>query len=175
MRFDAVISAGVGLVGMEFADPADFGATAPVGPADEAVLAGLAERLGAHGKTERFGVRLIRNPLGLCDDEVLVESCDLANRTLLCSVGARGADTNAVETTWQWRPAPATNGPAVHRYCTMQCSMDSSGAHFITGHTNYPDSIGKNGPAVHRYCINQCTLDSGNNHYTSGHSNFPDS
>jgi hypothetical protein len=50
---------------MEFADPADFGSTRSVSPNDETVLAGLADRLRAQGKTERFGVRLIQDPLGL--------------------------------------------------------------------------------------------------------------
>ena len=65
MCFDPDVSSGVGVIGMEFADPADFGSTSSVSPDDEAVLAGIAERLRAHGKTERFGVRLIRNPLDL--------------------------------------------------------------------------------------------------------------
>jgi hypothetical protein len=65
MRFDPDVRSGVGVIGMEFADPADFGSTPPVSPDDEAVLEGIAERLCAQGKTERFGVRLIRDPLGL--------------------------------------------------------------------------------------------------------------
>ncbi|SPM28555.1 hypothetical protein [Mycobacterium terramassiliense] len=140
MRFDADVSAGLGITGMEFAAPADFGSSAAVSADDEPVLAGIAERLRAHGKTERFGVRLIRNPLGLSDDEVLLETCDIAQRTLHCRVGARGATANAVETTWQWRPGPGKFGPAVHRYCLNQCTMDAGNNHFITGHTNYPDS-----------------------------------
>lgn len=140
LRFDPELADGLGVVGMEFADVADFGSTATMTADDEPVLAGIAERLGARGKTERFGVRLIRDPLGLSDDEVLLETCDIAHRTLHCSVGARGATANAVETTWQWRPNPGASGPAVHRYCLNQCTLDSGNNHFITGHTNYPDS-----------------------------------
>ena len=140
LRFVPEVGDGVGLVGMEFSDAADFGSTPPVNAADEAILTGIAERLKAHGKLERFGVRLIRDPLGLSEDEVLLETCDLTHRTLRCSVGARGDVANTVETTWQWGPSLGKDGPTVHRYCTMVCSMDSSGAHFITGHTNYPDS-----------------------------------
>jgi hypothetical protein len=127
---------------MEFADPAEFGPALPVNPDDEAVLTGIAERLRAHGKTERFGVRLVRDPLGLSDNEVLVETCDLAQRTLRCGIEERdgaGAAGN-VETTWQWEPHLSKTGPKPHRYCTMVCSMDSTGAHFITGHTSYPDN-----------------------------------
>jgi hypothetical protein len=74
LRFDPDVSSGVGVIGMEFAGPADFGSTASVGDGDEAVLTGIAGRLRAHGKTERFGVRLIRDPLGLAESEVLVET-----------------------------------------------------------------------------------------------------
>ncbi|HET7073787.1 MAG TPA: hypothetical protein VFI55_06865 [Mycobacterium sp.] len=139
MRFDSDVSSGVGVVGMEFADPADFGSTTSVSPDDEAILTGLAERLRARGKIERFGVRLIRDPLGLSDDEVLVETCDIAHRTLHCSVAPRGAGTNSVETTWQWKPSLSKTGPTVHRYCMNQCTLDSGNNHYISGHTNYPD------------------------------------
>ncbi len=139
MRFDSDVSSGVGVVGMEFADPADFGSTTSVSPDDAAVLTGLAERLRARGKIERFGVRLIRDPLGLSDDEVLVETCDIAHRTLHCSVAPRGAGTNSVETTWQWKPSLSKTGPTVHRYCMNQCTLDSGNNHYISGHTNYPD------------------------------------
>src|ERR1700756_4977412 len=61
MRFDPDARSGVGVISMEFAHPADFGTTSSVNHDDEAVLAGLAELLHAHSKTERFGVRLIRH------------------------------------------------------------------------------------------------------------------
>ncbi|MDT5255066.1 MAG: hypothetical protein QOD10_146 [Mycobacterium sp.] len=141
LRFDADVSSGVGVIGMEFAGPADFGFTASVSDDDEAVLAGIAERLLAHGKTEPFGVRLIRNPLGLSDNEVLVETCDIAHRTLRCSVDDRdgvSADNN-VETTWQWKPSPGETEPAVTLYCMMMCGSDPDGGHYIAGHTTIPE------------------------------------
>jgi hypothetical protein len=139
MRFDPEVSSGVGVIGMEFAVPADFGATSSVNDDDEAVLFGIADRLQAHGKTERFGVRLIRNPLELLENEILVETCDFANRTLHCSVGERDGGGNAVETSWQWKPSLGKNGPTVHRSCMSSCSQDSTGSHYISGHTNTPD------------------------------------
>ena len=134
MRFDPDVSSGVGVIGMEFADPADFGSTSPLSPNDEAVLAGLAERLRAHGKIDRFGVRLIRNPLGLAENEVLNETCDIAHRTLQCSVGARDGAGTSVETTWQWEPSLSNTGPTVKRYCAYQCQMDSGNNHYSVGH-----------------------------------------
>jgi hypothetical protein len=74
---------------------------------DEAVLIGIAERLRAHEKTDRFGVRLIRDPLGVTDRELLVESADPAHRTVHYKVAGRTdirqGDT-VIETTWQWKP-----------------------------------------------------------------------
>ena len=51
MRFDPDVSSGVGVIGMEFADPAEFGSTSSVSPDDEAALTGIARRLGAHDKS----------------------------------------------------------------------------------------------------------------------------
>ncbi|QUR68260.1 hypothetical protein [Mycobacterium spongiae] len=119
VRFDAEVSAGVGLVGMEFAGPADFGPAAPIGPDDEAVLAGLAQRLRAHDKIERFGVRLIRNQLGISEDQELMETCDKSRRALHCAVidTADRPSGNAVETTWRVTPAPG-DGPAASTWCS---------------------------------------------------------
>jgi hypothetical protein len=141
IRFDPDVSSGVGIIGMEYADPAGFGSTSSVSPDDEAVLAGIAERLRAHGKTVRFGVRLIRNPLGLSENEVLVEICDIVRRTLHCSVGERDGvhRGNTVETSWQWKPDVSGTGLKVKQYCMSQCSADFSGSHYISGHTNIPD------------------------------------
>ena len=135
MSFDPEVSSGVGVIGMEFADPADFGSTSPLSPDDEAVLAGLAERLRAAGKIERFGVRLIRNPLGLAENEVLVETCDLAQRMLHCSVGERDAVGRTVETSWQWEPSLSKTGPKVRHRCMSSCSMDADNNHNPGAHT----------------------------------------
>ncbi|MCW2664153.1 MAG: hypothetical protein JWP83_5305 [Mycobacterium sp.] len=138
MRFDPDVSSGVGVIVMEFADPAEFGSTSSVSPDDEAVLAGISERLQAYGKTERFGVPLIRNPLGLGDNEVLVETCDIAHRTLHCSVGERDGDraANAVETSWQWSPSLSKTRPRPIQKCASLCwPIDDS--HF-DGHQPVP-------------------------------------
>ena len=137
MRFDPEFS-GLGVIGMEFS--ADLGHTVPVGDDDGAVLAGVAKRLRAHGKTERFGVRLIRDPLGLREDEVLVETCDITHRRLRCSVERRaGVHIDSIETTWLWKPSLTPAGPAVMQYCSMMCGYDGNGNHYIEGHTIMPD------------------------------------
>jgi hypothetical protein len=81
---------------------------------------------------------LIRNPLGLSENEVLVETCDFAHRTLECSVSKRdGLSTdNNVETTRQWKPGPSTSGPKVHRYCSLICGSLPDGTHYLEAHLN---------------------------------------
>jgi hypothetical protein len=135
MCFDPEVDSAVGVIGMEFADPADFGSTPSVSPDDETVLAGIAERLRANGKTERFGARLIRNPLGLSENEVLVETCDIARRTLHCSVGERDGPRagTTVETSWQWQPS----GPNAKRYCVQICDSELFGHIFY--HNQFSD------------------------------------
>ena len=107
MRFDDSVGPGVGVIGMEFAGSSQCGPARPVIDDDEAVLIGIAERLRAHEKTDRFGVRLIRDPLGVTDRELLVESADTAHRTVHYKVAGRTdirqGDT-VIETTWQWKP-----------------------------------------------------------------------
>ena len=130
IRFDDSTDSGVGVVGMEFASEADFGDTSPLSDGDEAALRGIAERLQAHGKLERFGVRLIRNPLGLADDEVLNETFHSVNRTLHCSVGVRDevlADRSVVQTAWRWTLAPGETGPVVMQQCTATCHSVGEG------------------------------------------------
>ncbi len=118
-RFDPEVSEGVGLVGMEFAGPADFGPAAPISPDDEAVLAGLAQRLRSHGKIDRFGVRLMRNQLGISEDQELMETCDKPRRALHCALidTADRPSDNAVETTWRVTPAIG-DGPATSQWCS---------------------------------------------------------
>ena len=134
MRFDSGVSSGVGVIGMEFADPADFGGTSALSVDDDAVLAGIAERLRAAGKADRFGVRLVRNPLGISEGEVLLETCDVPQRTLSCSVIERddAHAANNVETSWQWKPNLDSTGPSVMQYCSTICATDENGHHWNT-------------------------------------------
>jgi hypothetical protein len=123
MRFDPGIGSGIGVIAMEFADQPDFGSTSSVSPDDEAILAGVSARLQAHGKIERFGVRLIRNPLCLGDNEVLLETCDFAHRTLHCSVTARDGNRAArsIETSWEWKPSLSKTRPRPIQKCASLC------------------------------------------------------
>jgi hypothetical protein len=136
LRFDPAVDSGVGVIGMEFARPDDFGCTPPLSADDETVLAGIAERLAANGKTERFGVRLIRDTLAMSEDELILETCDIARRTLHCEVTERAGTLAAksVETSWLWAPVPREDGRAVMQRCYSGCMSDENG-HSSEGHS----------------------------------------
>jgi hypothetical protein len=135
-RFD-LTAAGVGVIGMEFSEPADLGRVEPLNAQDEAVLEGLLERLRLHGKTDRFGIKLIRNPLGLNERELLLETCDSTLRELYCDVSDRGAipaHATVIETTWQYRLIQGQTKPIVMQDCTAGC-VSVPGGHDI-GHAH---------------------------------------
>lgn len=129
LRFDPEVSSGVAVVGMEFAEPADFGATSPLSADDEAVLAGIAKRLQAHEKIQRFGVRLVRNPLALSEQEILLETCDKGQRTLHCAVGERDniRAPKSIETSWQWIPVAGESRPV--QKALTDCEQWTDGEH----------------------------------------------
>jgi hypothetical protein len=162
-RFDAASGSDTAVIGMEFATLADFAGTAPLREGDEAVLAGLAERLRAHGKIDRFGVRLIRDPLGLADDELLHETSDSSERTLHCGVGKRGtvlADTTVIQTTWRWSVSEGAVDRTVMQECIATCIRAGEGhdlAHSSGESTrNLADSAGKPRRTVMQECTAAC-------------------
>jgi hypothetical protein len=133
IRFDDSVSSGVGVIGMEFAEAADLGSTPPLSADDEAVLAGVAERLAAHGKTERFGLKLIRNPLDLLEHELLLETSDSTLRALYCDVAARDAfdygNARTIETSWRYQVADGHGEKIVMIECISLCVREVDGGH----------------------------------------------
>jgi hypothetical protein len=140
IRFGDDIDTDLHLVGLEFSELSSFGDVAPLNADDEAVLVGIAERLRSHGKIDRFGVKLIRNPLGLSEDQLLLETCDPATRTQYCEIGSREAlpsDRSIIETTWRWRLTQGTSHPVVMQQCTAGCTPAA-----VEGHVLAHDSSG---------------------------------
>jgi hypothetical protein len=124
IRFSIEEDSDLSVIGMEFAEPDDFGVTAPLSTDDEAVLASIAARLRTRDKLDRFGVKLIRNPLGLTEGELFLETCDSAERTLFCDVSLREAipaDLSVIETTWRWKLVQGQTRPVVMQDCTAGC------------------------------------------------------
>lgn len=127
-RFDTSVTSGVGVIGMEFAEADDLGSTPPLGADDESVLAGVAELLAAHGKTERFGIKLIRDPLDLLEQELLLETCDSSVRTLYCDVTTRDAipaeESTIIETSWRYQVVDGHGESIVMKECVSLCVRD---------------------------------------------------
>jgi hypothetical protein len=143
IRFDDSAAGGVGVVGMEFAEPDDFGDAEPLSDDDEEILTGICERLQAHDKVERFGVRLIRNPLGLNENELLHETCDSSTRTMHCTVGDRDvmlANRETIQTAWKWRVVQDGVHSVVMQDCTAGCVRVGEGhdvAHTASGQDDF--------------------------------------
>ncbi len=149
IRFDAHDDSDVNVIALEFAEPADFGPTSPLGADDEAVLAGIAQRLRAHDKIDRFGVKLIRNPLALSEDELLLETCDSAIRTLYCDIITRDAlpaDLVVIETTWRWNVVEGEGQPVVMQTCNTACIAVAEGHDLRHGHSGTDNDDNPIGP-----------------------------
>lgn len=132
-RFDLAVDSGVGVIGMEFCGPADFGPTSPVSVEDSEVLAGIAQRLQAHAKSNRFGVKLVRDPLGLAPVEVLLETCDTAHRLLSSDVTERSSirPGSFVETVWNYRPVQDGAEIIVMQDCNIGCFTGAGEGHTL--------------------------------------------
>jgi hypothetical protein len=108
------------VVGLEYANLRPWEPTPALDDEDQPVLAGIAHRLRTYDKLDRFGVRLIRNPLALTRAELLLETCDSTARTMHCHVASRTAVStgrSTIETTWRWRPVGDATHPVVMQYC----------------------------------------------------------
>ena len=55
----------------------------PVSEEDQACIAELREVLRKHDRLSRFGISLLHEHFQVADDEVMVETCDAQERTLL--------------------------------------------------------------------------------------------
>jgi hypothetical protein len=71
------------LVGLEFASSRALAGVSPVNNSDRNVLLLIRGILSSHGKTGRFGIRLLHDPLKL-NGSVLLEACDPIHRILTC-------------------------------------------------------------------------------------------
>jgi hypothetical protein len=144
VRFDTTVDSGVGVIGMEFAEPAAFAGVSPLSDEDVAVLEGLAQRLAAHDKIERFGVRLLRDPLALSDQEMLSESFNSAKRTLQCAVTQRDAmpTQTTIETNWRFRVVEGEAAPIVMVECTAGCQPVGEGHDIAHAHSGESEDFG---------------------------------
>src|SRR5258705_9511084 len=100
--------------------------------------------------TNRFGVKLIRNPLALSEDELLLETSDSAIRTLYCDIGSRDAlpaDLAVIETTWWWNVVQGEGQPVVMQTCAAACVPAVAEGHDLRhGHSGTDNDDNPIGP-----------------------------
>ena len=82
---------------------------------DATCLAAVRQVLKDHGKLSRFGLALLHQHFTLRDDECLLETIDVSERTLTVRPVNRSELHDAVPTQW------ALASPDVHQWCSAYC------------------------------------------------------
>lgn len=135
-----------GLVGLEFTSEEALAGVRPLGAHDRDLLADVHEIVLRHEKIERFGIRLLHDPLGL-GERVLLETCDPQGRVLTCRTTTE-ADPDfaeAIPTLFQW-DAVLLNGSLSAAQGCMQfcksirkCSIGRNGHQSSSSHESSHD------------------------------------
>ena len=96
----------------------DIDEVEPLNDSDLPALREIREVLQRHGLIERFGVALLHSHFDLRDDEVMVESADLACRTLtLQPMEEASIGENVIGTIWMLRDDPIHAMAWCRRFC----------------------------------------------------------
>jgi hypothetical protein len=125
------------LIGLEFASHQALAGVTPISSSDSDVLTSVVEILQRYGKTKRFGVRLLHDPLNL-GEAVLLETCDPI-RKVLTSRSETDTPTLAqsIPTVFRWEKPPVRNGDGLlidqgcMQYCRTanRCVQPARGGH----------------------------------------------
>jgi hypothetical protein len=126
------------LVGLEFASEQVLAGVFPINDLDRDTLTSVGRILRDYGKTKRFGIRLLHDPLKL-NGRVLLESCDSFNRILTCRSTAEDDPSfvQSIATVFRWEEAWAEkeDGLVVGQECMQfcksiqRCERRASGSH----------------------------------------------
>ena len=100
---------------MQWAALPDIAETKPLTAHDKNCLREIRDVLDRYGCLDKFGVSLIHKHFDIHADEILVESIDVANRTLTVQPVRREATLSAIETQWQLATGEAVL--ACDRWC----------------------------------------------------------
>jgi hypothetical protein len=108
-----------GLVGLEFAAEDVLAGVSPVSGQDRNVLGRVQEILFHRGKTKRFGIRLLHDPIKL-NGRVLLETCDPISRVLTCETTTEDHPSfaHAIATVFRWENG---YGPMASQGCMQFC------------------------------------------------------
>lgn len=124
------------MTSLQYAPPRlpDIDDVQPVGPNDQIIFDEVREVLQRHGALLRFGMTLLHQHFDMSDDEVLVESIDVENRTLSSSPQIAKGVKSAIETSW--RLDDPTGAKLCETLCRKERDIDGKeyhlGAHYTT-------------------------------------------
>jgi hypothetical protein len=107
----------------------DVSTVEPLSSADLAVLKEVRQVLAKHGALHRFGVTLQHQHFNLADDEIMVETTDIANRVQTIRPMKRSEQPAAVETAWIF--GSDEDGAKAAIKCYLSRYVGASGLHFI--------------------------------------------
>lgn len=108
----------------------DIDDVAPLSADDEACLTEVRRVLEEHGALQRFGVALLHQHFAVQDDEILVEECDVASRTLKIRPQKRTspATSRSIQTVWRLDTPTPVQG------CMQVCTKDENNNHIRKSH-----------------------------------------
>ena len=108
---------------MQWSSTPDIADVGPLTDIDKNCLREVRDVLARYGNLNRFGLSLIHKHFDVDEDECLVETVDVENRTLTVRPVRKGTVGHAIET--QWR---LSDGEAIF-VCDQQCVYNA-------GHTS---------------------------------------
>lgn len=127
VRFEETqTSNAISLIGLEYFLKQSAPGIDSINSADANVLGSIHAVLDRHGKTARFGVRVIHMPVELAEDEVYSESCDIDRRVLICEVVNKRDPllARSIETFWVWPDLCASaDDPDIIAHCPAKCKI----------------------------------------------------
>lgn len=89
----------------------------PLSEADDECIKEVRDVLERHGAISRFGLMLLHDHFPIAEDETLLETVDVENRTLMLRPAKREqlAEANTVQTSWR------LDSPTAMTDCKTQC------------------------------------------------------
>lgn len=102
---------------VEWSAMQDIDEIEPIGAHDTDCLAELRDVLKKHDKLERFGVTLLHTHFEIGDDEIMLETLDVANRVLTTTPVKADGVANKIATVLALREGDPTTMSWCRKYC----------------------------------------------------------
>ena len=114
----------------------DIDEVEPFNEDDEACLLELKAVLEKHGRLSKFGLTLLHSHFPMAEDEILVEVCDINNRTLTSKpMKTDRSDRNkAIQTMWRFDSIQG-------KQCLLECMKLPDGSHVSGKHEAFGDRM----------------------------------